>query len=99
MELEFDPDYLMMDSSDATYNAASRVFNCEILMCYYHMKANVKKNCESLFKSDGQYEELLEQIDMLHFSKSEKQFSVRIKEFKDKYNHKSLKKVNIFSSI
>ena len=28
MEVDFDPDYLMMDSSDATYNAAEKVLNC-----------------------------------------------------------------------
>ena len=99
MEIDFDPDYLMMDSSDATYNAAVRVFNSKILMCYYHMKANIKKNCQSLFKSECQYEELLKQIDNIHYSRSEKDFQIKVKEFKDNYSHKSLKEVRNYVCI
>ena len=39
------PKYLMMDACDASWNAAAKVFpETTILMCYFHVKFNVKKH-------------------------------------------------------
>ncbi|RNA06074.1 hypothetical protein BpHYR1_032852 [Brachionus plicatilis] len=41
----FNPVYMMMDASDASYNAVKLHFpNCIILMCFFHVQYNIKKN-------------------------------------------------------
>ena len=43
MDLEFDPDYIMQDAWAASYNAANKILNATILMCYFHVMYNIKK--------------------------------------------------------
>ena len=45
------PKFLMMDACDASWNAASKIFpDTSILMCYFHVKFNVKKHSKLLPK-------------------------------------------------
>ena len=42
-EIEFDPDYLMQDACPASRLAVLKYFpNVKILMCYFHVKKNVR---------------------------------------------------------
>jgi hypothetical protein len=43
-EIHFAPCYMMQDADKAMANAVKAVFPlCKILMCYYHLRANVSK--------------------------------------------------------
>ncbi len=94
LRLHFSPDYLMMDANDPTYNAAEQEFpDATLLMCYFHMKMNVRKNCPSMFKSDEEMTQLDDMIHSLHMSKSSQEYDVRVKEFKKTYKPKLYKNV------
>ena len=42
LKLDLDPEYIMQDAFDASYNAAKKYFpNAIILMCFFHVKQNV----------------------------------------------------------
>lgn len=44
LDIEFDPAYLMQDACGASYNAIKSLFpDCEVLMCYFHVVLNCKK--------------------------------------------------------
>jgi len=94
MGLHLSPDYLMMDSSDATYNAAEQVFpDATLLMCYFHMKMNIRKNCPPMLKSDDEMTKLDEIIFKIHMSKSSEEYKERVEEFKKIYKKKIYKNV------
>ena len=94
MKINFNPDYLMMDASDATYNAAIKVFlDAKILMCYFHLQQNVLKNCKSMLKTPEELAILQDALYDLHISKSEAEYDERLKKFKIKYNCKNTQKV------
>jgi len=59
LDIEFDPEYIMMDACDATYKAAKKVFPFStVLMCYFHVMKNIRANCKKLL-NDEMYEDLL----------------------------------------
>jgi len=63
LDLSFNPDFLMMDASDPTYNAASKIFpDTTILMCYFHLMQNVQKKCKTMFKTEEEYESFQDAI-------------------------------------
>ena len=67
--IDFNLDYLIMVSSDNTYNAASIVFpNLTILMCYFHMMQYVLKKWGSLFKTEEAFDVFLDVIYNIHIS-------------------------------
>ena len=42
LKLDLDPEYIMQDACDASYNAAKKYFpNAIILMCFFHVQQNV----------------------------------------------------------
>ena len=42
-DIEFEPEYLMQDACPASRNAVLKFFpNVKILMCYFHVKKNVR---------------------------------------------------------
>jgi len=42
LDLDLDPEYIMQDACDASYNAARQFFpNATILMCWFHVQQNV----------------------------------------------------------
>ena len=73
----------MQDACKASYNAAKAVFGEEItiLMCYYHVKANLLKNKHLLTNSDF-YEEFEEDVTKLHRATTEIVYNERLAEFK-----------------
>lgn len=93
MKLDFSPDFLMMDSSTATYSAATKQFPAtKILMCYFHLMQNVLKNCRELFKCDKSFDDFKESIYQLHMSKTQNEYSDRLLLFEEKYDKKITKK-------
>jgi len=79
MDDEFDPDYIMMDASDATYNAAKEVFPyATILMCYFHVMKNIRKNCQKPLSEEA-YQDLLSDIRYIHIRKNLKDLDVSAK--------------------
>ena len=45
MGIEFDPEFIMQDACGASFNAARAVgLNGTILMCYFYVVKNIKKN-------------------------------------------------------
>ena len=60
MGIHFSPDFLMMDASDATYSAASKIFpSTKLLMCYFHLMQIFLKNCRALFKTEEEFDSLV----------------------------------------
>jgi len=93
MHIDFSPDYLMIDASDATYNAVVKLFpGVTILMCYFHMMQNVIKNCRTMVITEDEFEKFKLKLYYLHMSKTNSEFVERVSEFKIAYNHKITKK-------
>jgi hypothetical protein len=45
LEIEFDPQYIMQDAWDASYNAVKELFpDVKVLMCWYHVRSNCYKH-------------------------------------------------------
>ncbi len=83
MHIDFSPDYLMIDASDATYNAVVKLFpGVTILMCYFHMMQNVIKNCRTMFITEDEFEKFKLKLYYLHMSKTNSEFVERVSEFK-----------------
>ena len=93
----FDPEYVMMDASDATYNAVKKIFKYStILMCYFHVMKNIKSNCQRPLPPI-KYDELLEDIRHIHMCKSD-EYDSCIMKFKHKWDSKSTKEVYNYCS-
>ena len=89
LDINCDPDFIMMDSSDATHNAVSEIFpNATILMCYFHVMKNIKKYCQKPL-TNSQYESLLVDIRYLHLRKTKEEFEKGLTVFKKKWNTNS----------
>jgi hypothetical protein len=62
MDLSYEPEFIMQDAQAAARSAAVNAFpDVKILMCYFHLKKNVKENCKHLMENES-YSEL--QIDL-----------------------------------
>jgi hypothetical protein len=73
-KFDFQPEFIMADGAQSITNAVSEVFGDNItrLMCYWHLKKNVKLNC-NLSKEDR--EEFLKDIDILNLCQNEGDFN------------------------
>jgi hypothetical protein len=67
--LEFEPEYIMQDSAPASLNAAKELFDCPILMCYFHVTHNFRKHKNLI--EDDKWEEFYADIRTLHYSHNE----------------------------
>jgi len=95
---EFDTEFIMMDSYDTSYNAAKTVFpSAKVLMCWFYVMKNVKKNCQRPL-SDEKYEELLIDVKRIHMSKSASDYEAQLVLFKEKWNTKATKGVYTYMS-
>ena len=57
MGIEFDPDYIMQDSWDASCKGARRSgLKSTILMCYFHVIYNIKKLWKHMLNSEEWHE-------------------------------------------
>ena len=86
MDLEFDPDYIMQDAWAASYNAANKILNATILMCYFHVMYNIKKYKHLIPVS--KFDKLLEDVRLIHWSKNENDYQNNIEKFRQKYQKK-----------
>lgn len=81
LEIEFEPEYVMQDACNASYNAAKKLFpNINILMCYFHVVKNCKDE-RNLIPSEHHgfiFKKVLKRLHMTtspeHFMKYYKQF-------------------------
>ncbi len=90
---EFDPDFIMMNASDSSYNAAIKCFpNYKVLMCYFDLMKNIRKECERPL-SAAKYEYLLDDIRSIHMSESPRKNATQLEAFKDIWNKKSTREV------
>jgi hypothetical protein len=83
IDLEFDPDYIMQDACQASYNSANSYFNATILMCYFHVMQNIKKKMSS-FNNKLQDQIKLE-IHNIHMSKTKVKCYELMNEMLQKY--------------
>ena len=58
--------------------------DAEILMCYFHLLQNVKKHKNLVHESE--YEDLLSDIQGLHYSKNQEEFEDMFRKFTRKWN-------------
>ena len=79
-----DFDFIMIDAKDATFYAAASIFpNARLLVCYFHVVTNVKKNKDKLPKGSKRaeiYEKVKEDVDYLRCSMHQSEFSQRLTE-------------------
>jgi len=84
LDLVFNPSYIMQDAWRASYNSAIKAFpGVKVLMCFYHVKANILKNKKKIH--DDFYDEFMEDVTKLHMSKSEGDYQKNLSVFEDKY--------------
>jgi len=63
----------MQDACQASYKAALNVFyNVKVLMCYYHVKAQILKHRDFIAKD--RYDELMKGMTDLHYSENVGEF-------------------------
>ena len=93
MNLDFSPEHLMINASDATYNAVLKLFpGFIILMCYFHVMQNVVKNCRSMFVLEDYFEKFKLKLYYLQMPKTEFEHEERVNKFKEAYKHKITRK-------
>ena len=80
LKIHFDPKFIMQDALPASYNAATRLFpNATILMCYFHVKKNIKENKEEC--DDSVFETMMKDIEYMHLATSELVFNKLLDKF------------------
>jgi hypothetical protein len=85
LDLEYDPEFIMQDAQAASRSAVLKLFpNVNILMCYFHVKKNVKENCRHLMEKN-EYDKLQEDLHQIHMSTSAEEYKENKKKFKKKY--------------
>ena len=82
----------MQDACNACYNAASKLFpKAKVLMCYYHVMANIKKHKNKLTNEDddkkykAKYKDFMNDIMQIHYSTTEKEYKERLANFKNEW--------------
>jgi len=80
--LVFEPQYVIMDACDASYNAVEKVFpRAKILMCWFHVQFNIRKKCEAKL-GDDLWQVLLKDMRGLHYSISTEEYREKTRTFK-----------------
>jgi hypothetical protein len=70
----------MQDHCYASLNAANNVFpDSQVLMCYFHVKLNIRKNLLSVLKESD--------VPHLHYSTTKQIYIERLATFRKKYSH------------
>lgn len=74
----------MQDACYASFNAVRSVFpNAIVLMCYFHVKTNIRKNLFSVLSE--LYDEFESNVTYLHYSTTEAKYQQRLEAFREKY--------------
>ena len=77
VDVIFDPKFIVIDAAHAIANAIKQVLpNCVILMCWFHLKQNVRKH-KSKIPVDL-YHQTMRQIKQLHKSTCMASYKVKI---------------------
>ncbi len=99
MGIDFDPDFIMQDSWDASYVAASKAgLKATILMCYFHVIYNVKKLYKHKLEID-EWHELRSYLNDIHLSRSEQERDLSWDRFEKKYQPKKKTKKGFAKSV
>lgn len=91
LKIEFNPRFLMQDACQASFNAARAVFpDAIVLMCYFHVKQNIRKNLsKSHILSKEVYNEFETDVTNLHYSNTEEEYNERLVMLRKKYSEYS----------
>ena len=74
----------MQDACYASFNAVRSVFpNAIVLMCYFHVKTNIRKNLFSVLSE--LYDEFESNVTYFHYSTTEAKYQQRLEAFREKY--------------
>ena len=86
LEINFKPKFIIQDACGASYDAAIDVFGVDvvILMCFYHVKANLLKHAH--LRDKDRYDEFEEDVNDLHFSVTEDIYKDNLRLFKSKFS-------------
>jgi len=88
MGLEYDLEYLMQDACPASRKAVLNFFpNVKILMCYFHVKKNVRENIKSTLDK-AIYNKIETDLKVIHMSHNKEVFETNKAAFKKKYSKK-----------
>ena len=79
LDLNFDPDFNMHDAAAASSNAAERLFDADILMCYFHVTQNIRKNKHKIAKN--KFDELMKDVESIHMSTTQSDFDNQLLKF------------------
>ena len=83
----FDPEYIVSDASKSMANAINKHYKrCRILMCWFHVRYNLRKRKASMGKY---YRAVMKQVEILHQCRNQVQFNVHLKKF-EKVTEKTL---------
>lgn len=74
LEIEFDPFYIVTDACKAMAAAIDKELpDTTLIMCYFHVKLNIKKKKGKLIPSE-EYSTIMKEITALHFTKSVEEY-------------------------
>ena len=87
MGIEFEPEFVMQDAQESSYNAVKKLFpNVQVLMCYYHVCENIRKKAYPLLSNrDDVYDELKAAVQEMHLSSTEEEFEALKLEFNESF--------------
>ena len=79
-----------MDSSDSSYNTVQKCFpNAKVLMCFFHVKFNCKKNYRDYGLTNLDWNIVESDIDFLHASLNQHEFDLKVEKiFKKCHDNK-----------
>ena len=67
MDLTYEPEFVMQDACNASYNAVKRVFpEVSVLVCYWHVLDNIRKHKH--YVDEDVYQEILKDMKRMHIS-------------------------------
>lgn len=87
-QMDFEPNILICDASDAIYNAFFEVFPSAslVIMCYVHVLRNIEKHKEKYKKEHKK--EIFADIEILHQASTREEFEILSKLFLKKWSKK-----------
>ena len=76
----------MQDAAAASSNVAERFFDADILMCYFHVTQNIRKNKHKIPKN--KFDELMKDVESIHMSTTQSDYDNQLLKLKKKYSKK-----------
>lgn len=95
LNIEFNPEYIIQDAWDASYNAAKELFpECKVLMCWYHVRSNCYKH-RDLIPIEHR-KDLGLAIRAIHFSKDKYEAQEKYVELRENFSEVAPKFISYF---